>query len=95
MSSQALSKHRCVRSPFTYPVYRTSITLIIVIVTALREDLERFNLQEFASGEIGTPDQVAALVSYLVSKDAQYVTGKDSRNSSRNLSDTSALGQTV
>jgi hypothetical protein len=87
--------HRNCRNTDAYVLHALNLLrvgmLILVIVTTLREGLERLNLQEMVAGEVGTPDQIAALVSYLVSKEAQYVTGKDQYRSYHNFSDTSSL----
>jgi NAD(P)-dependent dehydrogenase (short-subunit alcohol dehydrogenase family) len=40
------------------------------------DELTQLGMTQQVSGQLGTPEQIAALVSYLVSKEAQYVTGK-------------------
>jgi NAD(P)-dependent dehydrogenase (short-subunit alcohol dehydrogenase family) len=50
--------------------------MFIEVATAIDDLAQLGGMPGEAAGEAGTPEQIAALVSYLVSKEAQYVTGK-------------------
>ncbi|XP_006464037.1 hypothetical protein AGABI2DRAFT_194639 [Agaricus bisporus var. bisporus H97] len=65
----ALQPHGITVNAYAPGIIETSM------LTTLRKDLAHLEQLDALKGEVGTPEEIAALVSYLVSKEARYVTG--------------------
>ncbi|EKM76895.1 hypothetical protein AGABI1DRAFT_115552 [Agaricus bisporus var. burnettii JB137-S8] len=66
----ALQSHGITVNAYAPGIIETSM------LTTLRKDLAHLEQLDALKGEVGTPEEIAALVSYLVSKEARYVTGQ-------------------
>ena len=45
------------------------------MVMAIKEEIREKIVAQIPAGRLGTPEEIAKLVSYLASDDAQYITG--------------------